>query len=115
MPTDKRLLNLCKTLLEKPLYGETIEDLLSNTPISYRHAIRLFKKQTGVDFGRWRVLLKLHLAISLLASGYSVTEVSMEVGYGNPSGFSAAFKNEFGISPREFVINGCSNFYCLCS
>ena len=105
LPKDKRLLSLCKRLFDDPLYNMTIEDLLKNIPISYRHAIRLFKQQTGIDFGKWRVLLRLHVAVSLLMSGYSVTRVSNEIGYSNPSGFSAAFKNEFGMSPREFVNN----------
>jgi AraC-like DNA-binding protein/quercetin dioxygenase-like cupin family protein len=104
LPQDKRLLNLCKKLFEDPLCQKTIAELLLDIPISYRHAIRLFKAQTGIDFGKWRAFLKLHISVSLLMSGYSVGQVSDEVGYSNPSGFSAAFKNEFGVSPKEFLI-----------
>lgn len=106
LPQDKRLLNLCTELFKDPLCNKTIAELLADIPISYRHAIRLFKAQTGIDFGRWRVFLKLHISVSLLMSGYSISQVSDEIGYSNPSGFSTAFKNEFGISPKEFISRG---------
>lgn len=106
LPQDKRLLLLCKNLFENPLCNKTIAELLTDTHISYRHAIRLFKAQTGMDLGKWRIFLKLNISVSLLMSGYSVSQVAYEVGYSNPSGFSTAFKNEFGMPPKEFTGKG---------
>ncbi|MEM7798727.1 MAG: AraC family transcriptional regulator [Chloroflexota bacterium] len=44
-------------------------------------------------------MLKAH---ELLADRrFNVAEVALQVGYGNPSAFSAAFKRKYGISPRD--------------
>ena len=105
LPKDKRLLGLCKKLFEDPLSGKTLAELLTDVPMCDRHAVRIFKAETGINFGRWRAFLKLHMSLSLLLSGYSITHVSEVVGYSNPSGFSVAFKNEFGVSPKEYLVN----------
>lgn len=41
-------------------------------------------------------------ARQLLRGKMTVTEVAMELGYSNPSHFSAAFRKEFGFNPSEF-------------
>jgi len=40
-----------------------------------------------------------------MAGGRSVTEVALEVGYSSSSSFIAAFKEQFGKAPCEFMQN----------
>ncbi len=103
LPTDKRLISICKKLLEDPLHLHTLDELLIDIPISYRHAIRLFKSETGMCFNKWRTTLKLHVSASMISRGKSSTYVAYETGYKNLSGFSAAFKKQFGTSPKNYI------------
>jgi len=45
---------------------------------------------------------RLDQAYELIRSGeMNVTEAAFEVGYANPSAFSAAFRKAFGVNPME--------------
>jgi AraC family transcriptional regulator, transcriptional activator of the genes for pyochelin and ferripyochelin receptors len=39
---------------------------------------------------------------NLISNNKSLAEIAMELGYSSPQHFSKAFKNKFGLSPREF-------------
>jgi AraC-like DNA-binding protein len=57
---------------------------------------------SGVPFGRWRTLLRLRTALSVLAAGEPVSRVAGRVGYDTPSAFVAAFRRETGQTPGTF-------------
>jgi len=60
--------------------------------------------QTGSNYLRNR---RLQRAAQLLSNGYNnVTEVSLAVGYKNPSNFSRAFRELFGASPSQYRKTG---------
>jgi AraC-like DNA-binding protein len=61
---------------------------------------RLFQKETGMTFGKWRQQLRLLHALRLLAGGRSVTAVALEVGYDSTSAFIAMFKRTLGTTPH---------------
>jgi len=103
IPKDKRLQVLCNKIFDNPLSKDSILELVSDIPLSYRQATRLFKNETGLHFGVWRNLLKLNVSVMLLLSGKSITWVSYELGYSNLSGFSIAFKKKFGVSPKKYI------------
>ena len=52
-----------------------------------------------MPFGRWRTLLRLRAALSMLAVGQPVSRVLAGVGYDTPSEFVAAFRRETGQTP----------------
>lgn len=63
---------------------------------------KVFKKAFGVTLFEYFQRNRMHKAKSLLQSElYSVTEVGELLGYQNLSNFSAAFKKEFGVLPRN--------------
>lgn len=64
---------------------------------------RHFEKIYGQTPGKWFKNQKLSRAKELLQlGGVSPKELHKSLGYENLSNFSAAFKNEFGLSPRQF-------------
>ena len=64
-----------------------------------RSLARAFAAEAGVPFGRWRTLLRLQAALSMLAAGEPVSRVAGRVGYDTPSAFVAAFRRETGQTP----------------
>jgi len=104
MPKDKRLLTLCDNLLRHPFSINSVEELINGIPLSYRHAVRLFKEQTGMNINRWWALLKLHVSTLFLSQGKAVTWVAHEIGYTNVAGYSSAFKKIYGVPPRSYVV-----------
>src|SRR5262249_9728663 len=67
-----------------------------------RTLARAFAAGTVVPFGRWRTLLRLQAALSMLAAGEPVSRVAGRVGYDTPSAFVAAFRRETGQTPGGF-------------
>lgn len=72
---------------------------------SPRYLHRLFE-EFGVTVGTWIRERRLMAARSDLASrtlaGYSITQIAMRHGFADASHFSHAFRDAFGLSPRDY-------------
>jgi len=77
--------------------------------LSIRTLERLFQKETGLTFGKWKQQLRLLLALRLLAAGRPVTAVALEVGYESPSAFIVMFKRTLGVTPHRYFASGLSD------
>jgi len=71
--------------------------------ISKYHLSREFKKYTGTTLYRYVVQKRLIRAKGLILEGHPITSVYEECGFGDYSNFFRAFKNEYGITPKEFL------------
>jgi AraC-like DNA-binding protein len=67
-----------------------------------RTAARLFQKETGLSFGKWRQQLRMLKALEILGAGASVIQVALEVGYNDVSSFIAVFKKAYGETPAKY-------------
>jgi AraC-like DNA-binding protein len=67
---------------------------------------RLFVKETGMTFGRWRQQARLLRALELLATGERVIDVALALGYESPSAFATMFRKQFGHTPSQFFVEG---------
>lgn len=105
MPQDRRLLRVCRELIANPSDTRDIDDWASIAAMGRRTFTRTFKQETGMGFAIWRQQVRLMEALSLLASGESVTQVAFSVGYDSPSGFSAMFRRAFGVPPSHYLFN----------
>ena len=101
MPRDRRLVALCTALLKEPDSPATIRQWCGRLGMSERTLARLFQRQTGESFGRWRQRIRLHHALPQLEAGESVTAVALNCGYTSLSAFIAAFKKCFGRTPGQ--------------
>ena len=82
----------------------SIEEIAHYTGRSFATFKRDFKKISNLTPEKWLIKKRLEKAYELLNTGKKkVVEVSMEVGFRNPSHFSTAFKKEFGISPTAVL------------
>jgi len=70
--------------------------------ISRRSLTRRFTNETGFNFTEWRQKLRMLKALELLATGKSITEISLYLGYDNISGFIAIFRRNFGVTPGNY-------------
>jgi AraC-like DNA-binding protein len=86
--------------LDKPV---RLTDTANAACLSPYHFHRLFTKAFGETPQRYLSRHRLDKAASLLAStDRSVTEVCLESGFESPTSFSASFRRQFGMSPRDF-------------
>ena len=63
---------------------------------------RLFVRDTGMSFGRWRQQARLMRALELLATGKRILDVAVAVGYSSPTAFSTMFQRHFGCAPSAY-------------
>jgi len=101
-PSDFRAMRVVKVLLANPEKPWTLEALSENCGASRRTIERLFLAETKMTFSQWRQQLRLLRAVQLLASGESVTEAAMTVGYGSVSAFIHMFRRQLGRTPGRY-------------
>lgn len=70
---------------------------VSNSTISH-----LFKEKMGVSVYRYVTQRRLIAAKSLIEQGVQFDNVAVQTGFQDYSGFYRAFKQEYGISPRQY-------------
>ena len=66
---------------------------------------RLFRRETGLTFGRWLQRVKALHALERLAAGESVTQAGLAIGYESTSAFIAMFKRVLGATPGSYMGN----------
>jgi AraC-like DNA-binding protein/mannose-6-phosphate isomerase-like protein (cupin superfamily) len=102
LPEDKRLRQLCETLIADPGSPMTLDQWAARVGASGRTLARLFEKELGMGYSEWRQQVRLAHAAPLIARGLPLSHVAAELGYASQSAFSAMFKKTFGQSPRSF-------------
>jgi AraC-like DNA-binding protein len=88
--------------MDDPSLRFTIEEWGARVGASNRTLIRLFQRETGMSFGRWRQQLHIGLALQRLASGQSVTNIAFDLGYESTSAFIAMFRRMLGTTPARY-------------
>lgn len=79
-------------------------DHLANTFfISKYHLSREFQRLVGTSVHRYIVQKRLVMAKQMLSQGIPSSEVYQQCGFGDYSNFYRAFKQEYQISPKDFV------------
>ncbi len=96
---DPRLARLAAALQANPASPLTVEAWAERSGASPRTLARLFQRETGMSFGRWRQLLRLSEAAALLARGVAPARAAAAVGYASAPAFGAAFRAAFGVTP----------------
>ena len=82
----------------------THEQLFESLNASKSTLYRKIKSLTGFSPSEFVRNIRLKHACLMLKSGTgNISEIAYAVGFNDPKYFSTCFKNEFGISPREFV------------
>lgn len=96
-------------LLNKNARGNISVSELSNlldTPVSTLK--RIFLKYAGMGVHEYLTCLKINIAKELLLQGLSIADVSEQTGFNNQNYFSAAFKRQTEVSPKDYAKNNNS-------
>lgn len=90
---------LMESNIEEPL---TTHELAEHLGISRRQLERLFKKYLQAVPSRYYLQLRLQKARQLLRdSEQAVGDIALSTGFSSGAHFSTAYRNHFGISPRD--------------
>ncbi len=83
----------------------TLEALAGVACLSDYHFHRIFAAHVGEPLGEYIRRTRLEKAASWLChSNKSVTRIALDAGYDTPAAFSRAFRERFGLAPRDFRI-----------
>lgn len=102
MPTDPRLLRICRAILDGPGDTRTLGAWGRQVGASGRTLARGFVRETGMTFGRWRQQARLLEALTRLAHSQSVTTIALDLGYDSPSAFTSMFRRALGRTPSAY-------------
>ncbi len=92
-----------KTVIENYVYSNLkLEEIAFLCNMSLSTFKRHFIQEFGESPGKWLQDKRLQKAKEKLASGeLKPSDIYMDYGYNNLSNFSTAFKNKFGLSPKQ--------------
>lgn len=111
MPNDRRLRRLTEAMIENPGLRFTIDEWGARVGASNRTLSRLFQRETGMSFVRWRQQLHVGLALQRLAQGELVTNIAGDFGYESISAFISMFRRMLGTTPARYFDDAGSS--CL--
>ena len=80
----------------------TLSDLAKHFYVSESTVSLIFRKKMGVSFYHWVTQRRLIAAKNYIEEGKMLEEAALAVGFSDYSSFYRAFKQEFGISPRQY-------------
>jgi len=100
--TDPWKIDIMEFLNDHYMDELTMEQIAAYTGRSLATFKRDFQKVSNLSPQKWLIKKRLEIAyIKLKEEGKKVQDVSVEVGFKNPSHFSTAFKKQYGIPPTE--------------
>lgn len=103
MPSDPRLSGVCEAILRNPCDRRGIDDWAALAAMGRRTLTRRFRQETGISLAAWQRQVRLVEALAMLATGSSITQASLEVGYQSPAAFTAMFTRTLGEPPRRYL------------
>jgi AraC-like DNA-binding protein len=102
MPSDPRLVRICRGILEQPSDRKTCAQWGLIVGASARTLERRFYTETGISFGAWRRHVRLLAALDQLATNTPIANIAVDLGYRSASAFTVMFKRALGHRPSHF-------------
>jgi AraC-like DNA-binding protein len=85
----------------------TLSDVARAAGCSVWHVCKQFRAATGTTIHAWLTRLRLRHALAALQQGAEdLTRVALEAGFSSHSHFTASFRGEFGVTPRDVRTRG---------
>ena len=103
----RRVTETVRRIEAEPGAPWTLARLAADARQSPYHYLRVFQQVTGVTPHQFVLRARLRsAALQLVASDAKVIDVALDAGFGDVSNFNAAFRREFGATPRAFRSSG---------
>ena len=100
-----RMNDIINNNIEDPKFS--VEELAEKLSVSRVQLYRKVKAILGISISDHINNIKLEKAIELLKGDkMNISEIAYALGFSSPNYFSTAFKNKFGISPKEYKTTG---------
>ena len=80
-----------------------VKQIAKNVGYSVFHFCRIFALSQGIPLMDYVRKRRLSLARSELLTGRKVIEIAIDYGFETASGFSKAFRKEFGYNPTTYI------------
>ena len=98
-----RITRVVRMIEKDDLQPWTLRRLAAEVRLSPYHFLRTFEQVAGVTPHQYLRRARLRRAAAqLLAAPSSILDIVMDCGFGDLSNFNRAFRQEFGVSPRQF-------------
>ena len=81
LPTTPWLRQIADQLVASPADTRSVEEWAADAKVSTRTLTRRFPAETGLTFSEWRMRLRAHHAMQLLALGRSISFVARKTGF----------------------------------
>jgi len=101
-PQDPRLRAVVREVEQDLATPLSLAILGTRTHTGARTLSRLFLQETGMGYRQWRLQLRVHRALVLLANGTSVTAAAAECGWATTSQFIEQFTPLVGMTPGRY-------------
>jgi AraC-like DNA-binding protein/quercetin dioxygenase-like cupin family protein len=101
-PRDPRLRAVIREVEQDLASPRSLTDLAERTGSGARTISRLFREETGMGYRQWRLQLRVHHALVLLADGATVTDTAAECGWATTSQFIEQFAPLVGMTPGQY-------------
>ncbi len=97
------LIDFVYEIKKKENFSKRAKDLVAFSNYSYSQLAKIFKKTFGINLITFLTEVRLEYATTLLRdTDLSVLTIAGELGYSNPSIFTAKFKKKFECSPARY-------------
>lgn len=102
----EKLLAVRKVLTTEYSSHHEIKTLAANAAMSESKLQKLFKDVFGITIYQYALKVKIEEAKRMIETKqFSISEVGYNIGYTNLSHFTAAFKKQVGINPKQYLLN----------
>jgi len=101
---ENRIMTAALELLHDPHYPwQGVDALASRVGVIEKRLTELFRQHFGMSVSAFHINRRLELArTKLVPGGQQIQRIAEEAGYQNASDFSRAFRQRYGMGPREY-------------
>lgn len=101
-PRDVRLRAVAREVERDLASPQSLTQIAQHLGAGARSLSRLFREETGMGYRQWRLQLRVHRALVLLAQGATVTDTAAACGWATTSQFIAQFSPLVGMTPGQY-------------
>ncbi|GHG00369.1 helix-turn-helix domain-containing protein [Thalassotalea marina] len=102
-PQHEKLMVIVERILKHPALKSDLVSWGKFVNLSARTLTRRFKQETGLTYSQWRKRLNVQVAIKHLAQGDDIANIASLLGYDSSSAFIFMFRQQVGLSPKQFL------------